>query len=147
MVSATFLPSGMVVGYFFFSLHFSMLRCPRQVCWSAFSSASAGVESSFGGALFRIHCGRDPETESVGYFPASIEKWSYFPTEKEVLIPPHYMLRVNNLTDDAEDPDQWVVELELADGPPMWQLIQDKDWKAFESRARQDPGLVNCSSV
>ena len=91
----------------------------QKVCWSAFSStseATKGGNGGFTGLLFRVHCSLDPELSTEdSYYPASIQQWSKFPDENEVLIPPHYMLRVHNVNYNGEpsNPDYWQVAFPL----------------------------------
>ena len=125
----------------------------QTVCWPAFSSTSEadkGGHEAFTGLTFCIRCRDSTEdpNEIQGYFPASIKPWSCFPDENEVLIPPHYMLRVHNIkyNDQPDNPNKWVIELELADLPPVWDIITQKNWHEFKTWAQAHPDLVDTTA-
>ncbi|CAJ1368795.1 unnamed protein product [Effrenium voratum] len=124
----------------------------QKVCWPAFfstSEADKGGNDAFTGLTFCIRCRDSTEdpNEIQGYFPASIKPWSCFPDENEVLIPPHYMLRVHNINYNKQpaNPKKWVIELELADLPPVWDIITQKNWQEFKTWAQAHPDLVDTS--
>ncbi|CAJ1372097.1 unnamed protein product [Effrenium voratum] len=128
--------------------HAEVYQINQKVCWPAFTSTSeADKGGQFGCLQFHVRCRDSMEdpNESEGYFPASIAPWSHYKTE--VLMPPHFMLRVHNINynDSPDDTKQWVIELELADLVPVWDIIAQRNWQQFNAWAQANPDLLDTS--
>lgn len=76
--------------------------------WPAFTSMSTAKDAAmnFGNVVFQIACCPPPghyDDDSPEYAPASVEKWSSYPSEQEILFPPNVKFRVQEIRQPDEE--------------------------------------------
>lgn len=116
-------------------------RHRELVCWSAFTSTSVeakGGNSGFGQVLFKLHLS---EVKDGAYAPACISQYSQYPSENEVLVPPHCMFRVINV--DLEPRVVVHMELQQTDSPLVWDLISSQDWGGVAQWIERNKGMCD----
>jgi hypothetical protein len=115
----------------------------QMVCWASFTSTSdvnSSEERTDGNVIFRIHCGKMGSPMSGEYYPALVKAFSSFPTQEEVIFPPHCPLCIVNI----EILEGCItVDMETMECQGVWKLIENQDWKSFSAWAACNGELVN----
>ena len=122
-----------------------MYRVRAKVCWPSFISMVLDrtfpkSDQKQEGSVFTLEFTTQLDLETDSYRPASIGKrWSKFGTE--VMLPPHCMLRIQNVVDRGPNCSvdlgmaNWIIHLEFAEAPCVWEFIETGRWDDFESYA------------
>jgi hypothetical protein len=105
----------------------------QEYVWPSFTSTSTSHGFS-GNVQFEIVCPELP-ADHQGYAPANIKQFSAFPTEDEILFPPHMRLRVVNVQGSK-------VMMETTAFPSVWQMVEHGDWDGVEKWAEMNPERI-----
>eukprot|EP00930_Biecheleria_cincta_P023878 TRINITY_DN17167_c0_g1_i1.p1 TRINITY_DN17167_c0_g1~~TRINITY_DN17167_c0_g1_i1.p1 ORF type:complete len:856 (+),score=143.49 TRINITY_DN17167_c0_g1_i1:138-2705(+) len=116
----------------------------QEVYWSAFTSTSCGGgNEGFGSVLFKIRCDYEPDKiKNEHYFAASIKTYSAFPTENEVLLPPHSSFLVAQVEKVYGGEIRAIIEMTSSNLPSVWHLCETHQWEEFEQWAKSNPDMV-----
>eukprot|EP00930_Biecheleria_cincta_P024988 TRINITY_DN17838_c0_g1_i1.p1 TRINITY_DN17838_c0_g1~~TRINITY_DN17838_c0_g1_i1.p1 ORF type:complete len:940 (+),score=133.75 TRINITY_DN17838_c0_g1_i1:95-2914(+) len=141
------LPSAMLEEY----LGILNARSRKVIYWSSFTSTkavrddtNAAPDTTFAGnATFKMHLAYE-DWKKGQYFPASIEDYSAYPEEREVLLPPHFGFRISNAQVVGEgEAKKYIFDLEPADAPHVWDILEKGQWDEFGKWVDSHPDLVD----
>lgn len=110
----------------------------QEYVWPSFTSTSTSTGFS-GNVQFEIACPKPP-ADHKGYAPANIKQFSAFPSEDEILFPPHMRLRVVNIKGNK-------VMMETTAFPSIWEMVEHGDWDGVEKWVEMNPDRVNVEGV
>lgn len=105
----------------------------EEYVWPSFTSTSTSAGFS-GNVQFEIVCPQIP-ADHEGYAPANIKQFSAFPSEDEILFPPHMKLRVVNIQGSK-------VLMETTAFPSVWEMVEQGDWDGVGQWAEMNPDRV-----
>jgi len=105
----------------------------QEYVWPSFTSTSASKGFS-GNVQFEIMCPQLP-ADHKGYAPANVKPFSAFPTEDEILFPPHMKLRVVNVQGNK-------VMMETTAFPSVWEMVEHGDWDGVAKWVEMNPDRV-----
>lgn len=115
----------------------------QAVCWASFTSTSNANELKGrhdGNVIFRISCARMGPPSPGQFSPSVVKAFSAFPSEDEIIFPPHCFFRMIN----AELKEGTLTfEMETTEFLDVWSLIRDEDWTSFELWASRHPEMVD----
>ena len=134
-----------------------MYKVRQKVCWPSFTTMvlekkgkEEKEETQQRGTVFRLELTTQLNAKKEDcYLPISIDPGSDFESHfgTEVLLPPHCMLRVQNVmdcgvgcaktcsNDAASGVVNWIIELELDEAPCVWEFIETDRWDDFQQYA------------
>jgi len=117
----------------------------QVVCWASFTSTSDAHVLKCrhdGNVQFHICCALMGRPEAGQHYPGLVKAFSAFPSEDEVIFPPHCPFRIVNVLFTEGG---LTLEMETMEFPDMWEIIRNEDWVRFEAWASKNSGRIDCS--